>query len=59
MWPTPQESADLTTFTEEILNERLHFFFAVKCELNVSTPYISSQKIIKSEMNKSKYFHVR
>ena len=25
MWPTPQEIADLVTFTEEILNGKLHF----------------------------------
>ena len=26
MWPNPQETADLFTFTEEILNRKLHFF---------------------------------
>ena len=25
MWPNPQETAHLVTFTEEILNRRLHF----------------------------------
>ena len=25
MWPNPQGTADLVTFTEEILNEKLHF----------------------------------
>ena len=25
MWPNPQVPADLVTFTEEILNEKLHF----------------------------------
>ena len=25
MWPNPQFPADLVTFTEEILNEKLHF----------------------------------
>ena len=25
MWPNPQEIADLVTFTEEILNQKLHF----------------------------------
>ena len=25
MWPNPQETADLDTFTEEILNGKLHF----------------------------------
>ena len=25
MWPNPQETADLVTFTEEILNRKLQF----------------------------------
>ena len=25
MWPNPQKTADLVTFTEEILNGKLHF----------------------------------
>ena len=29
MWPNPQESADLVTFTQEILNEKLHFLCSV------------------------------
>ena len=29
MWPNPQETADLVTFTEEILNGKHHFFCAV------------------------------
>ena len=27
MWPNPQFPADLVTFTEEILNEKLHFLW--------------------------------
>ena len=34
MWPNPQFSADLVTFTKEILNGKLHFF-AVKVVLEV------------------------
>ena len=30
MWPNPQTPADMVTFTEEILNEKLHFL----CSLN-------------------------
>ena len=26
MWPNPQETADLVTFTDEILNGKLYFF---------------------------------
>ena len=29
MWPNPQETADLVTFTEEILNEKLDFLCRV------------------------------
>ena len=29
MWPNPQETADLVTFTEEILNGKPHFFCSV------------------------------
>ena len=29
MWPNPQFPADLVTFTEEILNEKLHFLCRV------------------------------
>ena len=29
MWPNPQVPADLVTFTEEILNEKLHFLCSV------------------------------
>ena len=29
MWPNPQEIVDLITFTEEILNGKLHFLCSV------------------------------
>ena len=28
MWPNPQETADMATLTEEILNGKLHFLWA-------------------------------
>ena len=42
MWPNPQETVEMATFTEEILNRKLHFlcsdmweysriFYAVNC----------------------------
>ena len=31
MWPNPQETANLVTFTEEILNRKLHFLCIVLC----------------------------
>ena len=40
MWPNPQKTADLVTFTEEILNGKLHFLRSVVnetkiCEFNI------------------------
>ena len=29
MWPDPQETADLVTFTVEVLNGKLHFLSSV------------------------------
>ena len=29
MWPNPEETADLVTFTEEIVNGKLHFLCSV------------------------------
>ena len=29
MWPNPQETPDLVTFNEEILNRKLHFLCSV------------------------------
>ena len=31
MWPNPQETADLVTFTEEFLNGKLHFLCSGSC----------------------------
>ena len=33
MWPNPQKTADLVTFSEEILNEKLHFLSSEYSEL--------------------------
>ena len=30
MWPNPQETADFVTFTEEMLNGKLHFMYSDK-----------------------------
>ena len=45
MWPNPQETADLVTFTENILNGKLHILCSVCCAIPVfSHQYISTQK---------------
>ena len=33
MWPDPQFPADLVTFTEEMLNGKLHFFAVIVMNL--------------------------
>ena len=35
MWPNPQETADLLTFTGEILNGKFHFLFSVSWDLPI------------------------
>ena len=32
MWPNPQETADFVTFTEKILNGKLHFLWSETCQ---------------------------
>ena len=44
MCPNPQETADLVTFTEEILNGKLHFFvqsLVIKSLINLTKVYQS------------------
>ena len=36
MWPNPQENIGFVTFTEGILNAKLHFFFSVFFEIQTS-----------------------
>ena len=32
MWPNPQFPADLVTFTEEIINGKVHLYSACECD---------------------------
>ena len=60
MWPSPQFSTDLVTFTEEIINGKLHFFvqwmtlvsneswsFYIAATLNKPHPQVMSQGIVE------------
>ena len=38
MRPDPQETADLVTFTEEILNGKLHFFCSRRFNTSLRVP---------------------
>ena len=44
MWPNLQETADLITFTKEILHGKLYFFF-VQCFFTIRTPLASRYNI--------------
>ena len=42
MWLSPQFPADLVTFTEEILNGKLHFLYSAPPDINIdNTLYIT------------------
>ena len=45
MWPNLQKTADLVTFTEEILNAKLHFL----CNANTTLKF-ETQEILKKYM---------
>ena len=47
MWPNPQETADLVTFTEENLNGKLQFL----CSVVANPPYKDTQ--IRSSLSES------
>ena len=49
MWPKPQSPADFITFTEEILNRKLHFLSSMR-----SITYEVSERNILSYMFISK-----
>ena len=36
MWPNPQETADLITFTEETFNRKLHFLWIAGYAINLN-----------------------
>ena len=40
MWPNLQETADLVTFIEEILNAKLHFLYSVSCDYFPGANYL-------------------
>ena len=50
MWSIPQFSADLVTFTEEILNQKLHYC-AVKVNFNLLDEELSRKKFITPFMS--------
>ena len=52
MWPNSQETADLVTFTEEILNGKLHFSCRVHCsEKCLSFSHFNHSNASKVKLN--------
>ena len=50
MWPNAQETADLVTFTEEILNGKLHFLCSVDSYYELAfKPFLSFSMNRKQE----------
>ena len=48
MWPNPQETLDLVTFTEEILNGKLYFLCSVnELPALIYPPYFSEKSHLK------------
>ena len=61
MWPNPQETADLVTFTREILKGKLHFLCSVRPWGGSSPPMdtVMHRYLIPSEkLEKGKFYWV-
>ena len=55
MWPKLQETPDLVTFTEEILNGKLHFIFSVKVAFEDIVKLVLALKLAKKMKAISKF----
>ena len=56
MWPNPQETADLVTFPEEILNEKLCFL----CSVCIYAPfYFNGFQYLESPAAEYKEIHLK
>ena len=51
MWPNPQETANLVTFTEEILNGKLHFLYSVNEYLKTANNEIDDDAKLEGSPN--------
>ena len=56
MWPNPQETVDLVTFTEEILNGKLHFLCSANLKSLPSQSWYSKLGILK-KISKNEILH--
>ena len=56
MRPNPQKNAELVTFTEEILNGKLHFVYSDGNTTIIGTKNERNDKKVSSELNNKKGF---
>ena len=54
MWPNAQETADLVTFTEEILNGKLHFLYSDNHGYSSSNFIVVLEHLFAYHLTKSK-----
>ena len=59
MWPNPQETADLVTFTKEILNVKFHFLCSVNLVFWKFISLPSEQLNSKNSYNFYESFNLR
>ena len=52
MWQNPQETADLVTFTKEILNWKLHFLCSVSSVAIIDIESKFNNKILDNDVDK-------
>ena len=53
MWPNSQKTADLVTFTEEILNGKLHFLCSVNSSLQGSSNFLHLLRVLQAFLQES------
>ena len=58
MWPNPQETVDLVTITEEILNEKLYFLCSENSVMTLNPAKLYLSKVNKSHWRRSGIFTV-
>ena len=54
MWPKPQFPADLVIFTEEILNEKLHYFVQCTIKNRFEQPNLNRLMSVEERLLKAK-----
>ena len=56
MWPNPQKTADLVTFTEEVLNGKLHFLCGGEVNSNIFKKIIAALSSNETKPNNCDFY---